>query len=253
MNLDKLMYMHANGLDLPKVDESALSATIVKSKEGFWSGEEARQISWLEFIYQQMFYINKTWWILQMLILCLLWLLLKTAESSSYVERCFGIMAPLFIILILPELWKNVSSHSLEIEGATLFSLQKVIAARMLLFGMVDLILLTVFVAIGVVSTNISVMEMLVQFLLPMLVTVCICLRLFSGQRFRGVLPSVIACLLWITVWTLIVLREDVYAKVSVPTWIALLIGSVCYMLYCIYKIMNNSEKIMAIDLLGDA
>ena len=252
MDPEKILRKAAGEMKLPGVDESALNAAVRTAKEAFWSGEETRVLSWPAFLYQQMAYINKIWWILQAASLVLLWIMLKTAGSASYEERCLGIMAPLFIILILPELWKNVSSHSLEIEGATLYSLRKVVAARMLVFGMVDLVLLSLFVSVGVSSTRISLFEMLTQFLLPMMVTVCICLRLFSGQRFRGVLPSFAACLVWITVWLLLVLREDVYAKISMPVWFALLILSVSYMGYCVHRIMRNSEKTMTADLQGD-
>ena len=56
-----------------------------------------------------------------------------------------GILAPSFVILILPELWKNRSNGAMEVEGATFFSIKNIYAARMLLFGMVDVCLLSVF------------------------------------------------------------------------------------------------------------
>lgn len=56
-----------------------------------------------------------------------------------------GTLAPLFVVLVLPELWKNRSSGALEIECTAYYSLRQIYAARMVLFGLVDLALLTLF------------------------------------------------------------------------------------------------------------
>lgn len=252
MNLNRLLRADARKYSPVRIEAEALNKTLQRAKEGFWIGETKRYVSLPEFIYEQMLYIKKVWWFLQAGILVLLGLMMKTAVSETYIERCMGITAPIFIILILPELWKNVSSRSLEIEGASLFPLQKIMAARMILFGMVDLVLLTVFAGIGITSINISALEMLIHFVLPMMVTTCICLRLFSGRIFRGITPSVIACLLWLAIWTLVVLREDVYLIVSVPAWITLLVLVFFYTCYCVWRILSNSEQIYDYYMLGD-
>lgn len=244
MNLKKAICSYVKETDSIKVDDKALDRVIQKSKEAFWIGESERYISWPEFLYQQMFYIKKIWWLLQAGLMALLWLLLKFIVSGMYVERCMGITAPVFIIMILPELWKNDTSQSLEIEGAALFPLRKIVAARMILFGMVDSCLLTIFIVLGITSTNVSALEMLIQFVLPMVVTTCICLRLFSGRYCRGVFPAVTASLFWLTVWTLIVLRDDIYSMISMPVWIGTLILTLFYLCYCVYRILRDTEQI---------
>ena len=249
MNLDRMLHDYANRKTIINIDEVAVEKVIKKSKESFWIGETEKCVSWPEFIFQQLFYIKKIWWLLQGSILFILWALLKCAESNTYMERCMGIVAPIFVILILPELWKNTNSKSTEIEGAALFSLQKVITARLLIFGMFDLVLLTIFFSIGIASTEITVWEMLIQFVLPMIVTTCICLRLFSGCYEKGMLPSIVFSLMWLTIWTLIILREDVYSQVSIPIWISLIIITFLYMCYCIYRIIKNTENISILNL----
>lgn len=56
-----------------------------------------------------------------------------------------GAAAPLFALLILPELWKNQSSHTLEIECTTCYSLRQIYGARIFLFALVDITLLSIF------------------------------------------------------------------------------------------------------------
>ena len=251
MNVDKMLRAEAGKIEYIVPDEKSLEDTIKNAREAYWLGESERYMRWPEFIYQQMFYIKKIWWLLQAGILMLLWLLLKYALNDIYAERCMGITAPIFIILFLPELWKNYNYQSMEIEGAAFYSFKKVMAARMLLFGMVDLVLLSVFIGMGVAYTKITLLEMVIQFILPMVVTTCICLRFFTGRFTRGMIPSITASLFWLTTWTLVVLREDIYSRITTPIWVVMLILTLSYMCYCIYRIMKETEQIYAINAVG--
>lgn len=240
VNLDEQLNTLANETDPVSVNEKALSHTIRVSKAAFWKGEAEQDVTWWEFLYQQSFYVKKIWWLLQAGVLLFLWLFLKLSEGDYYTGRCMGVLSPVFVILILPELWKNDTSRSLEVESAALFSLRKIVAARMVLFGMVDLVLLTVFLTVSTVSLGLSSMELIVEFLLPMLVTCCICFHMFGSHR--GIAPSLFACLFWLSVWTLVVLREDVYCAVSTPVWIGAVVLSILYLCYCVARMWRDAE-----------
>ena len=71
-------------------------------------------------------------------LLMLLWSCLPVASESDSLKRIMGIAACAFVILMIPELWKNRASGSMEIEASAYYSLRRVYAARMLLFGMAD-------------------------------------------------------------------------------------------------------------------
>ena len=242
MNLDEQLNALAGETNPVSVNEKALYRTVRASKAAFWKGEAERNVSWWEFLYQQAFYVRKIWWILQAGVLLSLWLFLRLSESDYYTGRCMGVLAPVFVILILPELWKNDTSRSLEVECTALFSLRKIVAARMMLFGMVDLVLLTVFFAVSAVSLGLSAMELIVQFLLPMLVTCCICFRMFGRHRSGGMFPSLAACLFWLAIWTLVVLREDIYRTVSAPVWMGAAALSLLYLCYCVARVWRETE-----------
>ncbi len=240
MTLDERLNTFAKEAHSAAVNEKALTHTIRAAQKAFWKSEAEGSITWWEFLYQQSFYVKKIWWGLQAGVLLFLWLFLKLSESDYYTGRCMGVLSPVFVILILPELWKNDTSRSLEVECAALFSLRKIVAARMVLFGMVDLVLLTVFLTVSAVSLGLSTMELIVQFLLPMLVTCCICFHMFGSHR--GIVPSLIACLFWLSVWTLVVLREDVYCAVSTPVWIGAVVLSILYLCYCVARMWRDAE-----------
>ena len=102
-------------LDIP-CDETALQKTIDVSKAAFVAGEAEQTLSSAEFLYQQSKYIRKFWWVAQALLLIAVCLLMQRSESDFYTRRALGVAAPLFVILILPELWKNRTFDAMEVE-----------------------------------------------------------------------------------------------------------------------------------------
>ena len=110
MTVDEKLHAYAKNQKDRNIDEKKLQQTIIKSKEAYWDGEIERNMSWLEFLYQQASYIQKHWWFAQGAVLLILWMTMFLSDSSIYTRRCMGILAPSFVILILPELWKNTAS-----------------------------------------------------------------------------------------------------------------------------------------------
>ena len=119
-------------------DESKIKDTIVISRKSFYEGAEQSEPHYFAFLYEQMGYIRKRWWLLQFLVLFLTGWSVHDLESGFYMQRILGIEAALFVIMVIPEMWKSRSSYSLEVEGAAYYSLRQIYAARMLLFAFVE-------------------------------------------------------------------------------------------------------------------
>lgn len=217
--------------DVP-VDEAALGQTIAASKAAFLEGEAERSLSGMEFLHQQSRYIKKRWWLLQAALLAFLCWALRSMESDFLIRRSLGMAAPLFVILILPELWKNRNSDSMEVEGSTLFTLRQIYAARLTLFAGVDIALLTAFFAGASLAAKLPLWEMLIQFLLPANVTCCICFRCLYSKRFSTQVLAILLCSFWMGLWTLVILNDAVYDRISVPVWAGLLSASFLYLCY---------------------
>ena len=62
-----------------------------------------------------------------------------------YKRQGLSVLAALFVIFIIPELWKNIENKSMEIEKSSLFDLRGVYAAKLIAFGLIDTGILTVF------------------------------------------------------------------------------------------------------------
>ena len=97
------------------------------------------------------------------------------AADIYEMQRLMGAGACLFAIFLVPEIWKNRRNQAMEIEGATYYSLRQVCMARILLFGFMDLLIVTAFAVSVVFTVRISVQMFAVNFLIPFNVTGAIC------------------------------------------------------------------------------
>ena len=225
--------------DIP-INEDKVMKTIAISKAAFLSGESEKMTSPSEFLIIQSGLIQKRWWFLQGLLLAFVCLFLCHMETDYLIRRALGLAGPLFVILILPELWKNRNFDAMEVECTTYYTIRSIYAARLTLFAGVDLLLLSAFFAVASVFAKITVWEMLNQFVLPFNVTCCICFRTLYAKRIRSEALAMLLCTLWTGVWAMLIMSNAVYSMISVPIWIAALAASV---LGICYTLCQGKEK----------
>ena len=91
----------------PQPREEAVQAAVQAATLAFHRREAARPLAPLEFLRQQSHFLRKRWWALQGGVLLLLWWVLQSAGTTGEAQRAMGTLAPLFVVLVLPELWKN--------------------------------------------------------------------------------------------------------------------------------------------------
>ena len=241
MRLEEQLRAYADLQDTS--EEEKIQKAIRISKEALYKSQAETPISGLEFLFQQAGYIQKRWWLAQAVILAVLWYLLYISKSTVYIQRSMGTAAALFVILLIPELWKNQKNMSMEIEGTTCFFIRKIYAARMLLFTMADMAMLSVFVFLSVFTLELTVSQMIIQFFLPMNVTCCICFRNLYTCREGSDYLAFVMSLIWSAIWMLVILNENVYGLISVPAWAGSIAFSAAYLVYCLYRVWKSSGQ----------
>lgn len=235
---------HLGAKDSVPYSEKGLKETILKAKAAFYENEAEDSLSPAEFLYTQSKYIHTRWWFMQAFVLLTLWVILKISESSLYIQRSMGIMAPVFAVLLLPELWKSQNSGTVEVECAAYYPLHQIYAARIFLSAMVDLFLLTFFSVAAIASGKVIIEEIVINFFLPYIVTCCICFHSLYNTKIHGEAFALTMCMAWCSIWTLIVSNEKVYGAVSYPTWLAITAISALYLGYCIFKGQRSFQRI---------
>ena len=228
-----------------KINANKLNETINVSKNSFYKGKANRTISYFEFLFEQAKYIQKRWWIIQGILLFALWKIIECFESEDSIRRCIVILVPTFVILILPELLKNRLSNSLEIECSTCYSLKEVYSAKMILFAIIDIFLISIFIIMVSTTTKMRLIDLVIQFFIPFNITCSICLTILSCKRsYKDYIESIVA-FVFIAIWMFIVLQENIYTIITLPIWIAIILFSILYLCFSIYKIFaENKEKL---------
>ena len=188
---------------------------------------------------------------MQLVLLTALWSILAFAQDNVYTQRCMGVAASLFVILIIPEFWRNQACGCMEIEISSYYSVRQIYSARMVLFGIVDIFFLTVFGGTASVILQYVLTELLVQFLFPMTVTACLCFGTLCSKHRIHEAAAVVLCMVWNAVWVLVILDEEIYMAVTSPIWAGLFAAALVSLVYMIGRTWNQCNKYYEVNFNG--
>lgn len=225
-----------------KPDESKIVAVIEKSKLAYCEGAERRTSSRFEFVCSQTRYIKKSWWFIQPLILCMAWQSACLINDTSVTIRCMGVFAALFVITAFPELWKNRSSKSIEIELCAYYSLKQIYTARLIAFAAVDSLLLGIFAGGMLLAAVVPIGRLAVEFFLPMAVTACICMRTLRSRVITSEYAAVCLSLLWSAAWCLLISNNDIYSRITPQIWTGVSAIISAYLIYAVRRVVCECD-----------
>ncbi|MCH5344911.1 MAG: hypothetical protein J1E64_12825 [Acetatifactor sp.] len=217
-------------------NEQNIKETVKKSIDAFCFAEQERMLNYWEFLWAELWLIRKRWWFFQLILLSALGAALPSFQGEYYTQRYMGVAASLFIILIIPEFWKSQTYQSMEIESVSYYSLRQIYSARILLFGIVDIVLITFFCWFSFAALDITLSQILVQFIFPMAVTACICFGMLCSKHPFSETVAVMMCTGWSGVWLFIVLNERIYAAIIYPLWFTFLGIALLFVAFTIYR-----------------
>lgn len=231
-------------------EEREIRSVVQKAKTTFLKRESTQILPFHEFLWNQFLMIKKKWWAIQFAVLCMGWLLLSNEQEPFYVRRSMGVLASLFSILLIPELWRNLSNRCVEIEMASYYSLHQIYAARIILFGIMDVLFLTIFMGGAHYALGISIASLITQFLLPMVVTACICLFIL-GKYFRNRWIATGLCALWGGAWWAISAIDQLYSAILLPMWLAVFAFSCLFLAFTIYRLLKSCDNYTEVNTIG--
>lgn len=223
-------------------DESKVKDTIVMAKKSFYENAVRHETDFLEFMCQQIRFIRKRWWMLQFLSLLFAALTIRETGDSRWVQRMLCVAATLFVIFLMPELWKNRSANMIEVEETAYYSLRQIYAARLLIFAAVDGMFVSCFAGVVVMTASVSIWEIVIQFFLPMTVTCSICLRTLCSRYIGSEYPACFLSLACCYVWVRVILSDQVYDRISMPLWITVCCMALFYLTYVVRKIIREND-----------
>lgn len=222
--------------------EEHIQKTVELSKKAFYKGLEVKECTWFEFIVRQLKFVRKRWWLFQFFILAFLWGTIYFGGGEPTFQRQASVLIPMFGLLIVPELWKNVRNSSVEVENAACFTLREIYVARLTMFALVDLLLLTVFFTITALTIHFTLLDIIVHFLIPLNVTICICFGILCGRHFNSEYAAVGFCAIWVAIWYRIISVEQLYNSISGVIWVGLMLLTLVGMFMLGKQLLKTSQ-----------
>lgn len=244
MNFEQIIKDYKESMNVVP-NEQSIKETVRKSIEVYCTAEQERMLSYWDFLWAQLRHIRKRWWFFQLLLLFMLWAALPSAQGEELLQRIFGVVAVLFVILVIPELWKSQTYQLREIEATSYYSLRQIYAARMFLFGIVDVVLITVFCANAAITMNILISQLMVQFLFPMEVTTAICFGILCSRYCVSEATAIMMCVAWSAVWLVIILNDRIYNAITFPLWIAFMGTAFVLLAAAMYRMLHDCNHFM--------
>ena len=105
--------------------DKEISQIVKKAGNVLYEQAEKNMLSYHQFLNIQLKQIQKRWWVLQAFLLIMICFWIHSDRDGYYANRSLGIAGAMFIIFLVPELWKNEKNKCLEIEMSSYFSDRK--------------------------------------------------------------------------------------------------------------------------------
>lgn len=237
--------------EVPAYDEKKLLETIDAAKKEYHRQMLLEPMSGLEFLFEQMLSLSKRYWLMQLVVffaaaISLGFLNSYEGMNDKKITYC-AIYAPMLIIFSIPELWKNVSAKTYEIENSTYFNLNKIYLSRIVLVGMLDLILATILTVITVKTGGFSPYEAIIYFFVPFNFNSCICFSLLCIRRISSELVAASGCIGGGVFWYVLVNDYHVYELLQTKTWCVLLILSLVYIIFSCKRFVESGRSYLEV------
>ncbi|MGI6257583.1 MAG: hypothetical protein ACOYJU_05900 [Anaerovoracaceae bacterium] len=223
--------------------ETAITRAVDNSIEVFYASQMSGKLSYGEFFRIQVGLIEKRWWLFQGILLLGVWGILSLSSASQETQRAMSIAAALFVVLAVPEIWRNKTSKSMEIEGTTYYTLRQVYSAKLIAFGLVDVLMLSGFCLITTSTQAISLFALLTQLVFPVLVATSICFFILCGKKHLDEVIAIVACVGVNSLWMLIVMREEVYEMITPGLWGLMLFLAGGFTVMSLWRVLKNSNR----------
>ena len=101
--------------------DKEISQIVKKAGNVLYEQAEKNMLSYHQFLNIQLKQIQKRWWVLQAFLLIMICFWIHSDRDGYYANRSLGIAGAMFIIFLVPELWKNEKNKCLEIEMSSFF------------------------------------------------------------------------------------------------------------------------------------
>lgn len=225
-------------VSLPEPDfparEEKIQQTIRAAEQSLLDAQAREPMGMGEFFASQVRYVRKRWWLLQTLLLAALYWYVVNQTQAMFIRQALGTGGTILIVLAIPELWKNLAWGAMDIEFASMYTIRQVYCVRLILLSGVDLILIMLFCLAASAGDALAIWDLMVQFIIPVNVTACICLTCLYFPKVKSQAFPLALSLCFSGLWQRMITDEIGFQSISADTWTLGLTVSVIYLCICV-------------------
>lgn len=233
---------------IPQIPNSVIDKTVELAKLEFKQTSIQYKMPFRELFVGQIKYISPYIWIVQALLLLLILFSLSLStngiDDRQTIITILSVSAPIIALVAIPELAKSFSYNMWEIESTSKFNLQKLIAIRLIIVGVIDLSIITILIVTTSTFYEISFVNVVLYLLVPFNFANSIylfLLRKFHGKRV--VISCLIAGLIIVISLGSISMFNGWYVLTSTFIWIILLAFSLCALVHELIKLIKATRS----------
>ncbi len=240
--------------DISDFTPQRLEETIALSKKIVMEGQKDKEAGMFQFVFGQMRFISAgTWMIRAGMLLGMIFVLYAVHDNGrKQIDQMLSVVTPILVLSGIPEIWKNIRFHAVDIEICTRFGLKKAYMARFLIMGMTDLCMVTILTVMGSRWLSISFYQIAVWFLVPYNSTLMICLSMTAFTKHKSEYLTEAVGALWMAAVYWLTGYVKIYEKVQLFLWGILLVISFVYIGFVIGKIMESTDQYLEVEYVRD-
>lgn len=230
---------------VPAYDRDKMQETICLAKKAYRERLLSKRIGFWEFISIQVRFIGHWVWLAQAVILLgFLFLISRCHLEIVDMQSVFLLLssvAPLVAFVGFPEIMKSYAHAMEEIEACTRFSMRKLMGARMLILGMMDLCSLTIILTVSATGNGALILRMILYLFVPFNLTCCVYITVLNHikNRYAGYYCGFI-CVAWMIIFCKLPWVQNYYKAAAMGAWVILFFLSIVYLTIEIVRVFQS-------------
>lgn len=236
--------------DIPPVDSTKkrqVVELVAREAQKADYAQASIAMSFRKFVFTQMRFINPVCWVLQVALIACVLIAGDTYRTSEIQAPLIMTFALLTVAIAIPSVFKSFENRTSELELACRFSCVQVLAARLIIFGLADVLWFSIVIAIMPSFAASDPFSIFLYASTPFFLFCALCFylaRVANKHVTRATIAAIAISI--IVLWQSIGLLPHWYSELSWVTWMIALVFSIALTAYELRRLIGDMSFAIA-------
>lgn len=227
-------------------DETNIQKTVLAGKRLLMKNP-VQELRWYRRIVNQFKYISPLLWLSQLLAIGICMLLISQISSDTDITSILSAIS--FVVALLgvvgfPEVCKSFSYQMWELEQSCKYNLRQIVAIKLSIIGMIDLIIILAITLFTSLQTELPVWEMALYLFVPFNSACIVSFFITSLARNKNsVSPIFPEGFGFAFLMLLCINRFSPYQSISIPIWLILCFGTFAILIWKAAQFIKGMDE----------